>query len=239
MIKFFSSLSIIVILSLSACGFNNERVDGNGQITTEKRAVIDIQKIEVSGGINVVVDNGLASAKVEGDENIVPLIITETKGDKLNIRTKNNVNIHPSKPVTVYLSLPILSEIKVTGSANVTTNGKFSNSDKMSLEVTGSGVITMIVNAPVIQTAITGSGTINLSGETRNLNTEITGSGTFEGPDLKSENADVHIAGSGNALVNADNTLKASIEGSGEIKYKGNATVEKHVAGSGEVTKMQ
>ncbi|MEJ7679455.1 MAG: DUF2807 domain-containing protein [Segetibacter sp.] len=61
----------------------------------------------------------------------------------------------------------------------------------------------------------------------------VTGSGNYDSPNLKAENANVKILGSGDASLFAEVNLEASIAGSGDIKYRGNAAVKKDVAGSG------
>ncbi len=230
-------LSIICFILGASCRFGGKRIEGNGKITSEKRTANDISKIKLAGGVNVIIDNGLAGARVEGDENIIPYIITETDGDWLKISVKKNVSLQTKQPMTVYVSTPFINEISITGSGDVIANGKFSAKDKMQFAVAGSGNITMDLNAPEVNTSISGSGTIRLTGETRSVNVEIAGSGNHDGIGLKAENAYVNVAGSGDAMVYADVKLKASIAGSGNIKYKGNASVEKNVVGSGDVMK--
>ena len=232
-------LIVLCFFSICGCRFSGKKIDGNGNIISEKRSATNISKIKLEGGINVIIDNGLAAARVEADENIVPYIVTENDGDWLDIKVKDNVSLHSSKPMTVYVSIPSVTEIKIAGSGNVSANGKFSSNNKMSFEVTGSGKITMDVNAPEVKANVAGSGTIHISGQTRTVLVTIAGSGGYEGADLKAEDADINIAGSGDAAVFADVNLKASIAGSGNIKYTGNATVDKHISGSGEVIKAQ
>ena len=236
--KTFYSITIFCLLLITSCRFNDKKIDGNGKIVSEKRTVTTVTKIRVEGNINVVIDNGLASGRVEADENLIPYILTETDGDWLEIKVKKNYNLHSSKPITVYVSTPTISQVKLAGSGDIIANGKFSSNETMTFGLAGSGSMTLNLNSPALEASIAGSGTIHLSGETRNSKIEIAGSGDYDGTDLKAENVEVHIAGSGDAIVFAEIKLKASIAGSGNVKYKGNATIEKNVAGSGEVIKM-
>lgn len=86
---------------------------------------------------------------------------------------------------------------------------------------------------------IAGSGNIHITGETKDELIKIAGHGDYKGEDLKAENAEIHIAGSGNVKVFADNKLEIHIAGSGDVYYKGNATIEQHIAGSGTIKKIQ
>ncbi|MDQ6813057.1 MAG: DUF2807 domain-containing protein [Bacteroidota bacterium] len=229
----------MLALLLSSCVDMGERIKGNGNIKSENRTVGKAEKIKVAGDMDVYIDQGPTSVKVEGDENILRYIETLSNDEWFEIRTKDNVNISTEKPVKVYVTTPNITDLKITGSGNITCNQKFSTDNNTSFNITGSGDIITAINAPKVEAHISGSGNLHISGETKNVEIHISGSGNYDGPDLKAENADVSIAGSGDAELFADNKLKASVAGSGNVKYKGNATVDSHIAGSGSVTKAQ
>lgn len=229
----------IAALHFASCIDLGERVDGSGNIKTEDRKVSKAEKIKVSGDMDVYVDQGPTAVKVEGDDNVLEYIETAVDDDWLEIRTREHMNIHTSKPVKVYVTTPEVSALKVTGSGNIKCNQKFSTNNNSSFEITGSGDITVAINAPKVEAHISGSGNLHISGETKDVEVHILGSGNYDGPELKAENADVSIAGSGDADLFADEKLKASVAGSGNVKYKGNATVDSHIAGSGSVSKIK
>lgn len=221
-----------------SCDFHQETVDGNGNRKSEERSIRNASKINLMGDMDVVVNSGNPSLKVEGDENILRYIETDVHNGWLEIKTRDHINLHSSNPVKVYVTTPELTALKVNGSGNITCTNKFSQGNNMSFDITGSGNISANVNAPEVNAGITGSGNMYLKGETRDAKIHITGSGNYDSPDLKAENADVRISGSGDANLFADNNLKASIAGSGNVKYRGNATVQQHTAGSGSVMKV-
>lgn len=232
-------LIILFIITLSgiACRSVDQKIEGNGKMSSEKRSVSNISKIKVEGGIDVVIDNGLEGARIETDENLIPYILTVKDGEWLKITVKENAILKSTKPILVYITTPSITEINLAGSGNVIANGRFSSTDKMEFGIAGSGNITVEVNSPKITTSISGSGSIKIAGETKEVNVDIAGSGTHDGFALKAETGIINIAGSGDAMIYADINLKASVAGSGNIKYKGNATVEKNVTGSGDVIK--
>jgi hypothetical protein len=61
--------------------------------------------------------------------------------------------------------------------------------------------------------------------------------GNFNGGDLKSQDAEVHISGAGSATVWAQKTLDASISGAGSVDYYGTPQVSEHISGVGSVHK--
>lgn len=228
----------VILLSSNACRPFGKRIKGNGNQVTETRNISRADRLSVRGDFDVVLTKGETAVKVTADENLMRYIRIEMDDNKLVIQTEEGVNLSSDNNITVNISTPTLREANVLGSGNITSNDKFVSTEKITLKTTGSGNITVGVNSPEVTAGITGSGDINVSGETRALKVSITGSGNFNGQQLKSEDADVSIAGSGNATVFADVSLKGSISGSGGIKYRGNATVTKHISGSGTITPL-
>ena len=226
----------VILLSSNACRPFGKRIKGNGNQVTETRNISRADRLSVRGDFDVVLTKGETVVKVTADENLMRYIRIEMDDNKLVIQTEEGVNLSSDNNITVNISTPTLREANVLGSGNITSNDKFVSTEKITLKTTGSGNITVGVNSPDVTVGITGSGDINVLGETRALKVSITGSGNFNGQQLKSEDADVSIAGSGNATVFADVSLKGSISGSGEIKYRGNATVTKRISGSGTVS---
>lgn len=239
MIKSLFCAVFIAAIFLTSCGFDGETVNGNGNLKSETRHIDNTTKINVTGGIDVFIEQGTPSVKAEGDENILQYIETRSNGNWLEIKTRDHVNIHSVNRVKVYVTVPEMTDLKVAGSGNITCNNKFSSPNNMSFSITGSGNITSDVNAPAVNASITGSGNMYIKGETRNADINVTGSGNYNSPGLKAENAVVKISGSGNANLFADVDLKASVTGSGDIKYSGKASVDKHIAGSGSVVKVE
>ncbi len=66
----------------------------------------------------------------------------------------------------------------------------------------------------------------------------IAGSGKYLGGSLKSKEAKINIAGSGDAVLTVSDNLDVTIAGSGSIKYFGDPKVKQSVVGSGSITKQ-
>lgn len=235
--QLFYTAIVAAFISISCVHFG-DRVNGNGNVKSVERAVAKTSGIRLLGGMDVFIDEGPSMVKIQADENIIPYILTEVNNGWLEIKTKNHVGLHPSSPIKIYVTTPGFNGLEVTGSGNIVGKKKFSAPTNMFFKITGSGDIRVDVNSPKVHAEITGSGTLHITGETRDVDVHVTGSGDFDGPNLKAENANVKIAGSGDVNLFADMNLRASIMGSGDVKYRGNANVEKNIAGSGSVTKV-
>lgn len=238
--KQFQHLILVSLLIplISSCFIGGQTVTGNGQVTSVTRSVGDYNGIALAGSMHVFVQQGAAqSARIEAESNLIPYIKTQLKNGELEVKFKNNVHIVSHEPVNVYLTAPNIRNLSVLGSGNIKTQDSLMNQDKIKLNVTGSGNIQLQMNAPELDANIAGSGNILVGGETKNISLNILGSGDFKGADLKSEQAIVKIAGSGNAHIFSSIKLTTKIFGSGNVYYQGNPSLETTSAGSGKVMK--
>jgi hypothetical protein len=225
---------------LFACNPFNRSIDGDGKITTTERNLSSFTEVRCSGSYTVELTQGSpASIKIETDDNIEPYIVTDINGSELNVHSKEDVNLHPSSKTKLYITTDKLEGFRLSGSGDASTTNKFTGGDHLDLDISGSGKIHFDVNTPTINSSISGNGDIYITGETRDSKISIAGNGNYHAEDLKSENAKVKIAGSGDAHLFADSTLDINIAGVGNVYYKGNASVTQNVAGSGKIQKIE
>lgn len=231
---------LISTLAFTACNYvGGERVRGNGNLKTESRPATNFTGVSSFGEYDVYLSQGPTySVRIEAEENLMPYIETQVDGDVLKIRTKDGYWLKNTTDLKVFVSAPAFSKVKTFGSGNIFSDGKLNNTSAIELEVAGSGDVKVELNAPEVRADLQGSGNIDLKGETRNFTGSILGSGDIRAGDLKSENANVDIAGSGNAEVHASIKLHVDIKGSGDVRYHGNASTSSNIMGSGSVKKV-
>ncbi|NLR63963.1 DUF2807 domain-containing protein [Chitinophaga varians] len=222
----------------SAC-IGQNRVKGSGNVIKEERDAPSFHKIKVEGSMNVFLSQGAAKkAVIEAEDNIAPLVELVNEDGRLKVRFRHDANVFTRKGVNIYLTTPEVDEVALAGSGDIKLVDKFNSKDEMKLTLSGSGNLNGTINAPEVKASIAGSGNMNLQGETKAVRVSIAGSGDYVGDNLLSEDAEVKIAGSGDAAVHASVKLEAKIVGSGDVKYKGNPNVSSSVAGSGSVRKI-
>lgn len=214
-----SAMTISALL-LSACNFVIPgAVVGSGKIASESRPVSGFTKVDLSGFGDLTIDvNGSEALTIEGDDNILPLIITEVSGDTLHIGFKERTPVQRVSRLRYAVSAKQLDGLTVSGAGNVTA----SNIDTPSLEVVTSG-----------------AGRINMSGKATEEVITLTGAGNFEGENLLSEKASVNTSGVGRAIVNAAQTLDVNISGAGSVEYIGSPQVTQQISGVGSVKQRQ
>lgn len=213
------------------------RVRGNGVHGSEQRSVRDFSRLEVSGPIDVVLAQGAPSVRIEGDQNLLEYVEVNQSGSTVQVRLRRNVHISSENDFKVYVTGSGFRSVQVTGSGDLTGNGRLRGED-LEVTITGSGSVALDVDMPRVRAEVTGSGDARLSGTTRTFEGEINGSGNIAAYGLMSEDTKVEINGSGDAEVFASKQLEVDIAGSGDVAYKGTASVNQSVHGSGSVRKV-
>ncbi len=141
--------------------------------------------------------------------------------------------------ITIYISVPELEKVEITGSGKVIAKDAFS-ADALEFRLTGSGRIQFEVEqSRALAAEVTGSGHIALAGTTERLEVHITGSGSVDATKLQSRIAEVEVAGSGNARIYALEEIEASVMGSGSVRYAGPARIHSQTIGSGRVSPLE
>lgn len=200
--------------------------------------------LTMAGSFNVVFRQGSPQrVEVEALAVDLPKIETEvsSKGLRVGVKHTEGRNYSAEKlkgDVTVYVTVPEVGALSVTGSGRLQVEGKL-QAEQLRLAVVGSGDLLLpALSATELTMAVTGSGDLRVGGVCTKLAVSIQGSGDVQASELRAEEGQVSIAGSGDARVFATKTLKANIAGSGDVFVGGNAQILTSRAGSGDVHRL-
>lgn len=207
----------------------------------EMRTVAAFTKLALTNSARVVLRQG-SPQRVEVEASAADLARLETtvENGKLRITTKredgkpwNNGGF--DGPVTVYVTMPTISELSVSGSGRLDA-AEAVQATALELSVSGSGALTLPkLTADKLNTAVSGSGSITVAGTCPQHEARISGSGDVRASELRTETSAIRISGSGNGRLHASRSLNASIAGSGDVYVRGGASVSSKIAGSGRV----
>jgi hypothetical protein len=188
---------------------------GSGEWYRESRSVTAFDRVQVDGMYHVVITCGKPySLNLEGDNNIVPLVITEVKDRVLHIYT--NQSISPQLLLTAEINLPDLKGLGASGSTQITLDSV----DNQTLDIELSGAAQFIGSGKTQMLTITAAGSVQ-------VNTEL----------LLSRNAKVQMSGAGSVKLNVQESLDVTIAGVGNVEYTGGATVtHQDISGLGSIT---
>lgn len=232
--KTFGTLVFLIIaIVFSSC---QPCMDGQGEITTVTRELKDFSKLKINIPADVfLIVGGEPSIIIKTHENIIQKINSKVRGKTLHIDADRCIGSVDKLRVEIVINE--LSDISLNGSGSIKSTSKI-NTDKLSIEINGSGDIGLDLLANSIDSKINGSGDIILDGTTKNLRVKINGSGDFKGLSLQSYNTAVEVNGSGGVKVNSKTTLYVDVKGSGSVKYMGNPKIKTNITGSGQVKKV-
>jgi hypothetical protein len=214
--------SLIALLLATGCSglFNSnvtsEVVRGSGNVVTESRPVSGFSRVELAGTGNIIITQGdTESLIVEAEDNLLPYLTTEVRGERLILDQPDNVTLENTEPIIFHVTLIDLAEVGVSGTGSIA-------SDNLDVES--------------LSAYLSGTGTITLAGNVDQQTINLSGSGNYQGSDLLSREALITIAGTGNALVNSTDILNATISGTGFVQYLGSPQVTENISGVGGVT---
>ena len=213
MIKY---VTLIIIVLIVSC-YSGKIINGSGNVISESRELQKFNVLELIGSIDVNMTSGNEySCIVEGDDNLVPLILTEVKNEHLHISVKQSYSTRIG--LVVNIEAPEFEEVSIIGSGDVNLTGIAQ--DNVSLKISGSGDITADGSVQQLTAVVNGSGDLMLS-------------------KLRADYATIMINGSGDAEIWVKQSLTAEINGSGNIEYYGNPpSVQSEVHGSGDIIKI-
>ena len=209
----------------------------------ETRPVGSFTEISLGGSAHVVVKQGSPqSVVVEASKEDLADFETEVQSNKLRLGFRQKpgsgmFNYKNHGPVTVYVTAPSLTALRVGGSGKLEVNGPL-QADAMTLAVSGSGdLLVPQLEAGHLETAVSGSGDVTVGGTCPSNEIRISGSGKVRAHDLKTETSRARISGSGDARVFASRSAEGTISGSGNLYVAGGAQLSSTTRGSGRVTK--
>ncbi|MFD0797090.1 head GIN domain-containing protein [Maribacter chungangensis] len=234
-------VTLILAITASCSAQWGKRIKGNGNMVTIERTTGEYDAIAVSGWFDVdLVDGKEGELSLEGESNLLEYIVTEVKNGKLVIKTKNNVNLKPSNwnnGITITVPVASVSEISLSGSGDIVGRTTI-KTDRLETAMSGSGDITLDVEASDVSASMSGSGDITFSGNTTDFSATISGSGDIKAFDLEADNVEATVSGSADIKVTANKMLQARVSGSGDITYRGNPEkLDTKTSGSGDISK--
>ena len=229
---------LVLVLFSSCREIFAKRIRGNGNIVTQSRELGNFNSVHVSGNIDVYASQDSSfSVKVETDENLQQYIEVINDGGVLRIHEKEGTNPKSRKPIKVYVSSSTFKNFEASGACDIYSMDQITATDVIEFHASGSCKITMDVNAPKINTHVTGACDVIFKGETKDFSVEGSGSTDIRCFELKADNVNVDLSGSGDAEVYAESTLKGSVSGSADIRYKGNARPDISTSGAASIKK--
>ena len=239
--KNLGALTLVLLVTISCSAQWGKTIKGNGEKVTIDRSTGDYDAVSVSGWFDVDLVNGQeGELTLEGESNLLEYIKTEVKDGRLVIKTEKGINLKPSNwnsGIRITVPVESINSVALSGSGDIVGRTTI-KTDRLSTAMSGSGDITLDVDANSVDASMSGSGDITFSGKTRDFEATISGSGDIKAFDMEADNVNATVSGSADIKVTANKMLKARVSGSGDITYKGNPEkLDTKTSGSGDISK--
>lgn len=235
------TIALIMALFLSSCGLDINFGDfgsgkkGNGIVTNETREITgEFTMVSASEGLDVYVTDGDEfEITVEADENIIDLIATDIKNDKLRIHAIENIGRATKK---IFVTLPEITGLQSSSGANLSTENII-HTDKLDIDASSGAMLQIELVANEVEIDASSGANLNLSGDTNTLYIDASSGANINAKKLISKVCKAGASSGGNLSVNVSEALTADASSGGNISYSGEAKVTKKKSVSGSVHK--
>lgn len=190
-------------------------VVGSGQVQSEKRDFPKFTAVNASGAMTLeIIAQKEQSIEIETDDNILPFIRTEVRGNTLHIEREGR--FAGRSKVIVRISVNEINGLDLSGASQATVNNVKTN--KFDLQTSGASKI-------------------NISGEVQDLELDASGASKINAENLKTVKVRADVSGASKAEVFVTDTLNADASGASKIIFSGEPkTVNKSASGASSIS---
>jgi len=242
------ALALAMSVGVTSCKteWRSVSVLDDGPKLTRIRPLRNFEEIEINGSPRVCYTQADSfSVRLEGTKTSIENILTDVDGKTLTIRNRGkismvNISFSDDDGLTVYVTSPDLTAIRVNGSGDFESNGRI-DTDRMDIVLRGSGDIDVKdLICDRCEVEVIGSGDLNVDRlETVEASASLVGSGDINLGLSRVKDTWLMLKGSGD--IDADfredcGSVECELRGSGDITLNG--TVRKfnsHKNGSGDI----
>jgi len=191
---------------------------GSGRLVSESRPVGAFSAIALSGAGRLIIEHtGYESLQVTAEDNILPHVRTEVRGDRLELGIERGTPISTMHGVLYRLTVREISDLDASGASVLEAYGF--DADQLRLTLSGASIAT-------------------LAGSVRNQTVSIAGASRIIAQDLQGRDIRIEAAGTSYARVWALDALTASASGASTIEYLGDPVLSVSVSGSSVVRRV-
>ncbi len=199
-----------------------QKIKGNKKVTKETRSIGTFTGIDVGGAFNIYLSQQEeTSLIVEADENLLERISTEVKGESLLIKSNGIKN---ARSLNIYISAPSISEIKISGAANLKGENVLSG-ESLYIKASGASSVELNVDVNDLTTKASGAAYLKLQGKAAYHHIEASGAAEVKTGDLKTVKSTADASGAANITLNASEEAVSETSGAGSVQILGNPEI--------------
>lgn len=190
------------------------KIQGSGNLVKQKRDVPRFEEVKVGGAFEVEIQaQSEHSLEIEADDNLLSLITTEVRGDRLIIESEKS--FQTKNPVKIRISAENIEVLDISGASR--TNLKNLDNEFFRIDLSGASKVTV-------------------AGKTVRFDIDMSGASRVDSSDLQASNVSVEGSGASSADVNVSEILSADLSGATRVKYAGNPNdITKKTSGASSI----
>lgn len=224
------------VLSLAVgCG-PSRNVVGDGSLVTEDRPVPGAARVMLAlpASLNIKVGTP-ASLHLEGEENLLPHVVSEVDDGLLVLGIAEGVSLTPTRVIHLELTVPGLRALSAMSLGHITAPAL--SATTFTIDSLSRGNITIErLDAERLETRVTSSGEVRVvAGKVGHHQLALLDRGSFTATGLETATTKAALTGSGNAWLWVTDTLDVTLRSSGSVRYRGTPTVTQDDTGTGSV----
>jgi hypothetical protein len=226
----------VLSLTMTSCFIDGlSGVKGNKKVVTEDRKISnDFEVIKVQQGIHLYLTQGTESElRVEADENIIDLLMTEVNNGVLKLYFEKNV--YRAKARNVYLTADQFNKIKTSSGAHVRSENTLAL-NTLHIDSSSGSSVKVHVTANEISSSSSSGADIDVFGKSDTFSATASSGSSIDADELEAVDVTARVSSGANIDVNASGTLNARASSGGDIDYSGNPkNIDKSASSGGSV----
>ena len=229
-------------------------IKGSGNIVTRTLPAPDFNAVDASRAVKVVISAEASDIRIEADDNLIDLVVAETKGKTLIVTLDQKVNNIQNADITVTIpanggnirSLKASSASKITSDVTLRAD-KFlfdaSSAAKIkaaveaascSIDASSASKISAEVQAAACTVDASSASKIALTGSAENFTADLSSASKLDAAKFTAVNAAVSTSSASKVSIDCSGKLTASASSGSSIDYTGDCqtTLSKSSGGS-------
>lgn len=227
-----SQLGVVAALAL-LCGCGHDDVTGHGNVITtapdgivgsgvvvsQSRDASGFTAVTVTGPLRLVLEQAASeSLEVTAEDNVLPLVQTEVRGDRLFLGLGAHTrSLAITREIVCRVRARQIREVAASGAARVEISG---------------------VEGEQLSLTLSGAATAVARGNATRLKLDVSGASRLDAGALLSRDAGAAIDGASYALVRAADSLVVTVSGASVLEYLGDPVVTPVVSGASVVRRV-
>ncbi len=227
-------VAFMLVLSAVSC-ISITGIRGSGNVVTEERSVSGFDKVAISAGMNLYLEQGSREyLKIEAEDNILQNITTEVNNGKLTVRFKNLIgSVSSTEPINVYLTVVNIKELDA--SSGVVIDSKEINADNLKIRISSGASGEIIIKANSLDVNLSSGSTLKLSGTVESQKADLSSGVEYRASDLASKNADINLSSGASAEISVSDNLDVNISSGASVEYSGTPAIVSNISSGGSL----